>query len=48
MRPYKIVHFDCVVVNDGVRNILILMALDDYGRLWQREMPNGEWIRIDQ
>jgi len=37
-----------VPFNDGLRNLVILFALDDSGALWQSEWPTIKWERVVQ
>jgi hypothetical protein len=52
MRQYRnFVQIAPVVINDGVRDKLIVFALDDHGGAWMAigvDEGNVEWVRVEQ
>lgn len=50
MRPLGLSNLQAATITDQAgQNVLVVLALDTHGKLWQRMYQNGwtEWVRVD-
>lgn len=48
-KPFGLTQMTATTTHDGMRNVIVVLALDNVGRLWSRlAEPGAPWVNLDK